>query len=202
MELNREPLKVFRAVDKAKDEEQRGFFHDGYFAEAAKHQYSLPPYILELKIGMPVMILRNLDAPLICNGTRLIIDRIGQKNIKCRILTGSSADKPVLIPKIWLSSKDNDDKTPCTFMRKQFRLRPAYAMIVNKSQGQSIKYVGLELRARSSFADGQLYVAISRVTQKEILYVIARDIPYVLAHKLLHNTVYKQVYRILRRGIG
>lgn len=202
LELNKEPLKVFRAVDMVKDDEHRGMFQDGYFAEAAKHQYSLPPYILELKVGMPVMVLRNLDPPLICNGTRLIVDEIGQKNIKCRILTGSHADKPVLIPKIWLSSKDNDDKLPCTFMRKQFPLRPAYAMTVNKSQGQSIKYVGLELRARSCFAHGQLYVAVSRVTQKENLYLIARDIPHVLVNELLHNTVYKQVFRILRRGEG
>jgi hypothetical protein len=36
-------------------------------------------------------------------------------------------------------------------------------MTINKSQGQSVKHVGLNLR-NSVFAHGQLYVAVSRVT--------------------------------------
>ena len=36
-------------------------------------------------------------------------------------------------------------------------------MSINKSQGQSVKHVGLDLR-NAVFTHGQLYVAISRVT--------------------------------------
>ena len=36
-------------------------------------------------------------------------------------------------------------------------------MTINKSQGQSVKHVGLNL-CNSVFAHGQLYVAVSRVT--------------------------------------
>jgi ATP-dependent exoDNAse (exonuclease V) alpha subunit len=36
-------------------------------------------------------------------------------------------------------------------------------MTINKSQGQSLKHVGIDLR-RPSFMHGQLYVALSRAT--------------------------------------
>jgi ATP-dependent exoDNAse (exonuclease V) alpha subunit len=36
-------------------------------------------------------------------------------------------------------------------------------MTINKSQGQSVKFVGLDLRT-PAFTHGQFYVAVSRVT--------------------------------------
>jgi hypothetical protein len=52
---------------------------------------------------------------------------------------------------------DNND-LPFTFARKQFPLRMAYAMSINKSQGQTLFHVGLHL-ANDIFLHGQLYVA-------------------------------------------
>ena len=46
-------------------------------------------------------------------------------------------------------------------IRNQFPLIPAFAMTINKSQGQSFKHVGISL-ANPVFSDGQLYVALSR----------------------------------------
>ena len=45
----------------------------------------------------------------------------------------------------------------------QFPLRLAFCMSINKAQGQSVKYVGLDFRTEV-FTHGQFYVAVSRAT--------------------------------------
>ena len=49
----------------------------------------LPNHEIHLKVGTPVVLLRNLDPSLgLCNGTRLIIEQLGQKVLQARIITG------------------------------------------------------------------------------------------------------------------
>ena len=47
-------------------------------------------------------------------------------------------------------------------------------MTVNKSQGQSLKYVGLDLRT-PVFSHGQLYVGLSRCTSGNRLKVLLKE---------------------------
>jgi hypothetical protein len=56
-------------------------------------------------------------------------------------------------------------------LRRQFPVALAFAMTINKAQGQSVKLVGLDLRV-PCFGHGQLYVALSRVTSPQGLKVI------------------------------
>jgi ATP-dependent exoDNAse (exonuclease V) alpha subunit len=44
-------------------------------------------------------------------------------------------------------------------------------MTINKSQGQSVKHVGLDLRS-PVFTHGQFYVGVSRVTSRNNIKVI------------------------------
>ena len=120
----------------------------------------IPPAILQLKVGMPVMLLRNLNPERgLCNGTRLIIHQIGQYILKVKILGGSDAIE--LIPRFKLTTLPN--ALPFILTRKQFPVKVCFAMTINKSQGQSLRKVAVDLR-NPAFTHGHLYVALSRAT--------------------------------------
>ena len=119
-----------------------------------------PEHTLTLKAGLPLMLLRNVNPRQgLCKGTRLIYDKtIDNKLIQCRIV---GSERVVLIPRITFIPKAGD--FPFEWQRRQFPIRIAFATTINKSQGQSLKDVGVWLRGQV-FGHGQLYVASSRVS--------------------------------------
>ena len=124
----------------------------------------VPPHVLQLKVGYICMCMRNLDPELgLLNGTKLRILRLGLRVIEAEILrvnTGAAPPVRCLIPRINFTM--HIPRVSATIRRVQFPLRPAYAMTVNKSQGQTRRRVVVDLRSQC-FAHGQLYVALSRV---------------------------------------
>jgi hypothetical protein len=104
------------------------------------------------------MLLRNIDPPKLCNGTRLIIKQMNNNVIEATILTGQTNGQQAFLPVIPLIPSD----CPISFKRLQFPLRPCFAMTINKAQGQSLKVVGLNLEP-PCFSHGQFYVGCSRV---------------------------------------
>jgi ATP-dependent DNA helicase PIF1 len=117
---------------------------------------------LELKVGVPILLLRNLNQSIrLCNGTRLIVKRLGQHVIEAEIITGNNVDKRVFIPRIIMSPSGTD--WPFVLCRRQFLVRVAFAMTINKNQGKTLNNVGVYLPS-PIYSHGQLNVAISRVT--------------------------------------
>jgi hypothetical protein len=54
---------------------------------------------LELKVGVSILLLRNLNQSIgLCNGTRLIVKRLGQCVIEANIIIGNNVGKCVFIP--------------------------------------------------------------------------------------------------------
>ena len=130
----------------------------------------MPSHNLVLKVGSPIILLRNLDAPRLCNGTRLCVKQLMPHVIEATILTGCARGEDVFIPRIPMIPTD----MPFEFKRLQFLVRLAFAMSINKAQGQSLKVAGINLES-PCFSHGQLYVACSRVGSGRSLYVFAPD---------------------------
>ena len=79
-----------------------------------------------------------------------------------------------LIPRITLSPSENNTDFAFKLRRRQFPVQLAYCLTINKSQGQSVERVGIDLRSQV-FSHGQLYVALSRATSPNRIKILLPD---------------------------
>ncbi|XP_072084629.1 uncharacterized protein [Arachis hypogaea] len=154
----------------------------------------LPPHKLVVKVGAPVMLLRNIDQTNgLCNGTRMQVRRMRNYVIECKTLTGNKVGSIVLILRLNLIL--NNEILPVRFQRRQFPIIMSFAMTINTSQGQTLSKVRIYL-LRLVFTYGQLYVVLSRVTSKDGLRVLLQDHGH-LKDNCTMNVVYRDVFESL-----
>jgi hypothetical protein len=128
---------------------------------------------LELKIGAQVMFLRNdtgLDRRWV-NGTIGEVVKIGDT-----VTVEVDGDDVEVQPTVWERYKYSYEPETKTLRKDvvaeftQFPLRLAWAVTIHKSQGKTYDRAIVDLGPRS-FAPGQTYVALSRITALEGLYL-------------------------------
>jgi len=148
----------------------------------------LPLSKLEVKVGCPIMVLKNLDARNgVCNGSRGILTNFSRRVLEVKLLTGGHTGRRVFIPRV--SNEPTDEQVAFKFIRRQFPVRLCFAITINKLQGQIVEYVGLDLR-RPVFTHGQLYVGVSRVTSIWNIKAVWEEREEVARSK---NVVYNEV---------
>ena len=150
----------------------------------------MPPHRQILKRFASIILLRSL-----CNETRLTVRSVCKRLIDAEIATGSHVGNRVFIPRIPLLTP-TDSGFPFVLKRRQFPVRPAFCITINKGQGQSLDTVGIFLPSPEAiFSHGQLYVALSRVQNPRGLKImVCGGKESVGGGVLVKNVVYREVF--------
>lgn len=127
------------------------------------------PYATELVLaeGAQVMLIKNSNvADGLVNGSRGVVTGFtpdGKPMVKFR----NGATLPI-------GKKEWESDELKGVSRHQIPLRLAYALTIHKAQGATLDCVCIDI-GRTTFAEGQAYVALSRVRDLESLYVLDFD---------------------------
>lgn len=157
------------------------------------------PDTLHYKVGAQVMLVSNDSADQWVNGSMgVIVDsgiRDGETLVTVDLLDG---DRVEVGPHEWELTRPviNDGRLTYDVVGRyrQLPFKPAWAATIHKSQGKTLERAVVSL-GRGTFADGQLYVALSRCTSLPGL-VLKSEV------KRHHVKVEREVTRFLARSRG
>ena len=126
-----------------------------------------------------------------CNGTQLIVKSFSAHVIDTQITSGSHIGDRVFI--LCMSLIPSDSGLPFSLSWQQFPGKLCFAMTINKSQSQTMDFVGLHL-PQHVFTHGQLYVAMSRVGSADRIKVfVGAGQPPGRVGVYTRNVVYDEV---------
>lgn len=133
----------------------------------------MPPHKLRLKVGCVAVLLINMsDREGLINGTRFIVEKLGDNQIVGRTINKRNSGQIQFF--IERTRNTYEDKVPggLKYERLQFPIKLAFAMSIQKAQGQTVEILGIALE-REVFTHGQLYTAFTRATDEDDVRVYA-----------------------------
>jgi ATP-dependent DNA helicase PIF1 len=153
---------------------QRDEAFQTYLASFDRDASYLPELVLSL--GAQVMLIKNMEAiTSLVNGSRGVITGFREDHLRTPIVEFMNGMKLPIEPAQW-------ELEDCKGVyRTQVPLRLAYAVTTHKSQGATLDCALIDIGDRI-FEYGQAYVALSRVTSLESLYVHDFDPGAIHAH--------------------
>ncbi|XP_060582058.1 uncharacterized protein LOC132738566, partial [Ruditapes philippinarum] len=168
--LQDETIKLFSTNDLVDDYNRDrildfpGQIHEKISIDTGDKKYlkeQTAPRNLWLKIGIPVMLIKNLSDQLV-NGLRGTVYDI-QEDGKV-LVEFPNMKEATYIEKVRFEVFD-PRKNAVVAVREQYPLKPAYALTIHKSQGMTLERV--EVDCRDIFKPGQLGVAMGRACTLE-----------------------------------
>jgi ATP-dependent DNA helicase PIF1 len=147
----------------------------------------IPRGHLTLCPGMSCVILRNMPAIGLMNGSRVFIHSIFAANFMVVVVKAADYKKAsgilahvplseqISLPRI-LFDFNCQKFGGCAVRRRQFPLAPAYAITVHKSQGQTLQRIVLNL-TDPFFEHGHTYVALSRAVSRRGICLLTENPP-------------------------
>ena len=145
--------------------------------------------ILELKVGAQVMLIKNdFKSPKRwVNGSIGVVTQLTENSIQLKIKNKIYKIKQDTWEKFDYLIKDGQVVHEVVATFTQYPIKLAWAVTIHKSQGQTFEKAIIDLD-RGSFAPGQTYVALSRVTSMDGLFLTRKiNVSDVVFDKNIEN---------------
>ncbi len=130
--------------------------------------YPTDPKLL-LKKGAQVMLLKNDPQKRWVNGSLGVVDKLRDNEVSVELYGSSYTIDRVSWEVIEYEYNKEEKKIEAIVIGSfsQFPIKPAWAITIHKSQGQTFDSVIIDLGSGGAYAHGQTYVALSRCTSLE-----------------------------------
>jgi hypothetical protein len=174
-DLNQKALRELKATSHFLDATIEGEFPESMYPVLSR---------IEIKVGAQIMFTKNdSEGKAYFNGKLATVTSIREEEIE--VTMAESHQQYVLKKEVWENKKysvntltqELDDEIIGTF--EQYPIRLAWAITVHKSQGLTFDKAIIDVG--QAFADGQVYVALSRLRSLDGLVLRTRIDPHVIS---------------------